>query len=215
MSQLYVLQLESGKYYIGKTDDVPNRYRQHKNGQGSEWTKIYKPTKMLETRDITSEHDENNVTKDYMKKYGIENVRGGSYCQTTLGATTFEFLKRETRGNSDACFKCGNYGHFARDCDESSSEEEEQVWVSNCCKKEFTNLTRAVTHERKCTEKQSKEPVCYRCGRKGHYSPDCYARSTVDGNDLSDDDDDDDDDEDNDDDFDEGSDFTSDEEYYN
>lgn len=184
MSTLYALQLEHGKYYIGKADDVANRYRQHKNGQGSEWTKMFRPIKMLETREITSEHDENNVTKDYMKKYGIENVRGGSYCQTVLGDTTFEFLERETRGNSDACFKCGNHGHFVRDCPNELSSEEEQVWISECCGKEFTNLTRAVAHERRCTEKHSKEPTCYRCGRKGHYSPECYARKHINGDDL-------------------------------
>lgn len=184
MSKLYVLKLEHDKYYVGKTDDINRRFEEHKTGKGSEWTKMYKPIKVIHTAKINSEHDENNLTKDYMQKYGIENVRGGSYCQTTLGSTTFEFLERETRGNTDACFKCGKTGHFVRECTYQESSEDEQVWVADCCGKEFTNLTRAVTHERKCTEKQYKEPTCYRCGRKGHYSPDCYARKDVDGDDL-------------------------------
>jgi predicted GIY-YIG superfamily endonuclease len=29
---IYILRLESGKYYVGKTDDVPKRYQEHLNG---------------------------------------------------------------------------------------------------------------------------------------------------------------------------------------
>ena len=184
MSSLYILQLQGGKYYVGKTNDLTRRYHEHKTGQGSEWTSLYKPIKMLETRQIESSDDENNITKQLMKKYGIENVRGGSYVQINLPDYVYKTLQLEIRGNTDACFKCGEQGHFARNClfESESESEEEQVWVTNCCKKEFKNLTRAVTHERKCMESIS--PNCYRCGRKGHYSTQCYARSTVDGDDI-------------------------------
>ncbi len=185
MSQIYVLELENGKYYIGKTDNIERRYKEHKSGNGSEWTSLYKPKKILRIHQSTSEHDENNITKDYMKKYGIENVRGGAYSQVTLGANTYEFLERETRGNENKCFKCGSSEHFIRDCNYES--EEEQIWACNSCNKEFTNLTRAVTHERKCSEKSSYEPTCYRCGRKGHYSTTCYAIMHISGDDLEDD----------------------------
>jgi predicted GIY-YIG superfamily endonuclease len=217
MSTLYVLQLENGKYYVGKTQDIDKRYREHKNGQGSEWTKIYKPVKILETRNISSDHDENNTTKDYMKKYGIANVRGGAYCQVDLTEEQENSIRHEIRSNTDNCYKCGKPGHFANKCSKKSSftatcgcgksfmifEEfmshiqlciqrnsvaKEQVWACGSCNKEFTNLIRAVTHERKCSEKQYKEPTCYRCGRKGHYSTTCYARTHISGNDLDDED---------------------------
>lgn len=166
MSQLYVLQLEDGKWYVGKTDDVQKRFQQHKTGKGSAWTKEFKPIKIAETRTITSLHDENNVTKDLMKKYGIANVRGGAYCQVDLAEEQEIALKHELNSNSDKCYNCGRKGHFANRCPNQESESEEEVVVY--------------------TKKSYGGPTCYRCGRKGHYSTSCYARSTVDGDDLSD-----------------------------
>ena len=45
---IYILQLEQGKYYIGKTNNPQFRLESHINSNGSEWTKIYKPLKMIE-----------------------------------------------------------------------------------------------------------------------------------------------------------------------
>lgn len=125
MEFLYVLQLADGKYYVGKTADVKRRVEEHMKGGGSEWTKIHKPVKVVETRRIKDEHDENNTTKDYMKKYGIDNVRGGSYSQVSLPSSHRSVLTTEFRGNSNACFRCGNTGHYARDCDAEGDNDSE------------------------------------------------------------------------------------------
>lgn len=172
MELLYVLQLENGKYYVGKTTDIKRRVEEHNKGKGSEWTKIHKPVKVLETRKVKDEHDENNTTKDLMKKYGMENVRGGSYSQVSLPSAYTQTLQSEIRGNTNACFKCGQKGHFAKDCD----AEEEVVWVCSECSEEFTTEKAAEIHERQCTNKP-----CFRCGRAGHFAKDCYAYTSSDG----------------------------------
>ena len=84
---LYALLLEDNHYYIGQTDDLVRRFRQHSEqiGEGSIWTFYYRPIKMVEFWDLgeyTQEgamQFENELTINYLNKFGIENVRGGDY----------------------------------------------------------------------------------------------------------------------------------------
>ena len=45
---IYILQLEKGKYYIGKINNLQFRLESHFNSNGAEWTKLYKPVRVLE-----------------------------------------------------------------------------------------------------------------------------------------------------------------------
>ena len=76
MSTIYVLSLEQGKYYVGETTDLDHRLAQHFAGQGSYWTQKHSAVRLIKTIPKENMHTENNLTKELMARYGIENVRG-------------------------------------------------------------------------------------------------------------------------------------------
>ena len=83
MVYIYVLKLISNKYYVGKTNNPDFRFNNHLNFKGSAWTKLYKPIKLMELIE-GDKYDEDKYTMKYMDKYGISNVRGGSYSNIKL-----------------------------------------------------------------------------------------------------------------------------------
>jgi len=115
-TNIYILELENNKYYIGKTDDVSKRYEQHINGNGSYWTKINKPISIIKTIENCSVFDEDKYVKEYMFKYGINNVRGGTYNQIKINDDIIKFLENEFKTSNNLCYKCGGSDHFVEEC---------------------------------------------------------------------------------------------------
>jgi len=113
---IYVLKLANKKYYIGKTTVPKFRITQHFNRKGAEWTKIYKPLEVVEIISNCDNYDEDKYTRIYMDKYGIENVRGGSFSSIELDEDTVNTLTKMSISTNDKCFKCGKSDHFAKQC---------------------------------------------------------------------------------------------------
>ena len=185
MTNVYVLRLQGGCYYVGKSDDVMKRYEQHLNGGGSAWTRKHAPISLEKTIENVSPFEEDKITKEYMSKYGIDKVRGGSYVEVELSEFHTDALKMEIWGAKDLCTQCGRKGHWVKDCrattDVSGAKLNEE-WECDYCDRTFTTEFGCIVHEKSCKRKShvkeaAKVGSCYRCGRTGHYSPECYART--------------------------------------
>lgn len=85
-----MLKLKDDKWYVGiTTQPVAKRYQQHVRGfGGAAWTREHKPLKVQYTEDLgvcneeRAQLYERRVTRKYMEKYGVNNVRGGDLTST-------------------------------------------------------------------------------------------------------------------------------------
>lgn len=83
---LYLLELTDDSYYIGITalSDPYIRIIQHFEGNGSKWTKIHRPIKVLSLQNIgeltilEARDKEQLATKKFMNIFGYDKVRGGN-----------------------------------------------------------------------------------------------------------------------------------------
>jgi predicted GIY-YIG superfamily endonuclease len=210
---IYVLRLAGGNWYVGKTDNFQKRMEEHVRGGGSAWTSMHKVLKVDKVVENASPFDEDRYVKEYMSKYGIDKVRGGSYVEIELDESKIDTLTKEIWAAKDLCTRCGRAGHFVKDCYakttvdgngleyEDDDGESDYEWECEYCEKLFSTMFECTNHEKSCkassfkssktyTFKSSKtytfkssnsRDTCFRCGRPGHYSPDCYASKHVNG----------------------------------
>lgn len=161
---IYVLQCVKSRYYVGKTNrHVNERLADHFKDNGSEWTRMFKPIKMVEIIRNADEFDEDKITKKYMKTYGIDKVRGGTYTSIILPNYQIMSLERELCSASDLCFRCNRKGHFASSCYANTYSD-----GSHIDDDEDEDDCRSNTW-------------CYRCGRGGHFANNCFAATHFNG----------------------------------
>ena len=123
-TNIYVLKLQENKYYIGKTyKQIKERFNEHCKGQGSAWTRKFQPIEVIEQYIDVNEFEEDKITKMYMAKYGIDNVRGGAYCRMKMPNSLTKLLYREIWHAQHKCLECGSDQHFVAKCKDFVEEK--------------------------------------------------------------------------------------------
>ena len=114
---IYKINCDDGKKYIGKTNNVDRRMKQHANGNGAKVTHKFKPKTYQiidEVPGYFSDRVEQHHTDKNIQKYGYQNVRGGKYTNSkTLHKNNYKYSNQ-----------------YYSDYDDESSEDEEKDYAS-------------------------------------------------------------------------------------
>lgn len=115
MVKIYALRLENRKWYIGKSDQPIVRIQQHRDNPHVQWIRQH-PVIDIDMVIEGDDFDEDKYTLKYMARYGVENVRGGTFSQPQLTHENMVLLHRQIASIEDRCFICRNIGHFTSEC---------------------------------------------------------------------------------------------------
>lgn len=159
LNYIYVLELNGGNYYVGKTSNIASRFNDHKCGKGSSWTRIHGGCKLIEIHPCESLFDEDKHTLDFMDMFGLDKVRGGSFSNVVLTKEQKNVITKSIRNANGLCQECGEYGHF----------------INNC------HSLRKNRYLSENTNGKYDEFTCKRCFRSNHTVENCYAKTTIDG----------------------------------
>ncbi len=154
---MYVLLCEGDHYYVGLTGDLSTRLISHFNNNGSQWTKLHPPTKMIvELVPNCDEFDEHNCTLKYMNQFGVDKVRGAEYSKTELTTYQKKAINDTLNHLFNRCFTCNSSNHYSSHCDRFLFDPQPQEEVS----------------------------CCVRCGRNSHGAQSCYAKTHFRGHEI-------------------------------
>jgi predicted GIY-YIG superfamily endonuclease len=166
MEFIYVLKCQKDKFFIGKTYNVQIEYNEHLDGTFCDLTKEFKPYDIECIFELNDKITLENVISSYVKKYEKTNI-------FFIDANKKE-IKNLLKNENNYCV-CKSKEHWLTECPQNTKKE---FWA-----KIFNNVFN------KLSKKLKKIGFCPRCGREGHDMNDCYAKTHIDGFDLSDDED--------------------------
>jgi cellular nucleic acid-binding protein len=161
---LYVLLLDSGNYYVGKSlkRNPYDRINQHFEGKGAAWTIEHKPVRVIKMTEGVSENEENDLTLQCMREYGWRNVRGGKWVKKVMDRAP-ECLYISGAPNDATfvnCYRCGEVGHLAAKCVDITK------WKCTIC----NNMGHVSVH---CPSANEEGNMCFACNNHGHFASQC------------------------------------------
>lgn len=148
-----------------------------------EWTELFEPVNVKECYYTKGQYAVDNTVVKYMHMYGIRHVRGGSFSNLELSESQRDEIKRMFRIFDNKCFNCGMRGHIAKGCVAGRDpipppppppSPSRKIYTCRKCNRGFNGFISYNKHEGRCGDHKV---FCYKCGKPGHKSFACRARS--------------------------------------
>ena len=84
-TSFFLMELEHGKYFVGASKDPLKTLEEHREGvAGMAWTQIHHPVRLKEIVAVARPRELDDYVRRCMLEWGVEHVRGGSWCDVRL-----------------------------------------------------------------------------------------------------------------------------------
>ncbi len=125
---VYVLELNSGCFYVGSSEDIDSRVAQHGDspvvgGHGG----IFRVHPPLAPHNQNIRIWEREETIARMMEHGIHRVRGWEFLGDELSSNHLNTIKTLFFGDFDLCRRCGFRGHYLTNC--STDQSRSAAWL--------------------------------------------------------------------------------------
>ncbi len=104
---IYVVHCSNNKYFVGASNMSKNAYLTHIRESPNEWLKVYHPKQIIDKFPAKFVNDEDLVTIQMMEKYGMVNVRGGSFSDVELTDVMIDIINKQISG--ETLFSSNNF----------------------------------------------------------------------------------------------------------
>lgn len=96
---IYIVQCSKNKYFVGSSNMTQNAYLNHlKELVPNDWLKTYTPIKIINKHQANYVNDEDLITIQSINKYGLNNVRGGSFSDFELTDVMVDIINKQLNG---------------------------------------------------------------------------------------------------------------------
>jgi len=121
----YVIECDDGSYYIGQTDNLKRRWREHLSGKGAQWTKTHKPLQIAHFEENSSREEAVAKEKNWKTTAGRRELKkliasgaarqaGGTAEQAELAAMSVISAKDEAALKQLQAEQPGAYAELAQ-----------------------------------------------------------------------------------------------------
>ena len=115
---VYVLEHNSGCFYVGSSNDIDNRVAQHRNNPvvNNRHGGIFRVHQPMAPPNPNLRSWERDETIRRMMEHGIDRIRGWEFTEDILSLDNLHMIRTLFFGDFDLCRRCGFRGHYQGQC---------------------------------------------------------------------------------------------------